>query len=159
MKKSTKITIAVVLFFVLQALVTGLAFKLPAEEYSFKGTDGYYRKVDICPRKLLDSQKDGMTIGKDSYEEEVLELFQNKTGRGRYYHGSRIASEEDVIYFYDYDKETGALTTYVMVCHPKPLDPKDFKYLGDIARQISEIEVTEETVKEDVLDTLKNTNK
>lgn len=147
MKRSTKITIAVLLFFVLQGLVT-------AEKYYFKGTDGYYRKIDICPRKLIDSQKDGMTIGKDHYEEKVLELFQKQ--KGKYSHGSRVSSKEHAFYFYDYDKETDTLITYVKVCKPEPYE---FKYLGDIARQISEIEVTEETVKEDILDTLKKVNK
>lgn len=154
MKKSTKVTITIILFFIAQVFITGFCCKLPAEKYFFRDTDCKFRTINIYSRKLLDSQKAGMTLGKDIYEEEVIELFKSR--KSKYSCGSRVSSEENAFYLYDYDRKTGVLTTYIKVCKPEPYN---YKYLGDIAKEISEIEITEETVKKDILSVLESAKK
>lgn len=151
---NTKTKIAILLFMIVQFLVTGACCKLSAEKYFFRDTDCKLRTINVCYGKLLDSQKTDMTLGKDPSEEEVIELFQNQ--KNRYSNGSRVVPEKDTVYFYDYDRKTGVLTTYVKVCKPEPYE---YKYFGDIAKKLSEMEITEETAKKEVLGRLKKESK
>lgn len=151
---NTKTKVVIILFLIVQVLVTGACCKVSAEKYFFRDTDCNLRTINVCYGKLLDSQKTGMTLGKDPSEEDVIEVFQNQ--KSRYSSGSRVVPENDTVYFYDYDRKTGTLTTYVKVCKPEPYD---YKYFGDIAKGLSEIEITKETAKEEVLGRLKSVNK
>ena len=145
-----KTILVITIFLIVQALVTGACCKLSAEKYFFRDTDCKFRTINICSGKLLDSQKADMTLGKDTYEEEVIELF--KSQKSKYSHGSRVSPEESAFYLYDYDRNTGVLTTYIKVCKPEPYN---YKYLGDIAKEISEIEITEEGVKQEIINLFK----
>jgi hypothetical protein len=133
---------------------------MSAEKYSFRDHNCKIQSIDINSGKLLDSQKncdDGWFIGKDPDEERILKLFQNQ--KSRYSHGSRVPLEDDIVYFYEYDRKTCTLTTYAKVC-TKP-EPRNFSNpeLARIAKELSEIEITEETVKKDISNILKSANK
>ncbi len=156
MKRTTKIIIIVILFFIIQSLVTGFCIKLSAEKYYFRDHNCKYCSIDISYGKLLDGQKKDMALVEDPSGKYVIELFKNQ--KNKYSNGHRADPESDTIYFYEYDRKAGTLTTYAKVCKPEPYDYGDSE-LGRIAKEISEIEITEETVKKDISNVLKSANK
>lgn len=152
--------ILIILFFIVQTLVTGACCKLSAEKYSFRDNNCKIRTIDISYGKLLDSQKncnDGWFIGKDPDEERIVKLFQNQ--KNRYSNGHRVDPESDTVYFYEYDRKTGTLTTYAKVCEkPEPYNYSNPE-LARIAKELSEIEITDEVVKKDISNVLKSARK
>lgn len=154
MNRKTKFTI--LLFFIVQTFVTGFCYKLSAEKYSFRDHNCEIQSIDINSGKLLDSQKncdDGWFIGKDPAEERILKLFQEQ--KSRYSHGSRVQSEDDIVYFYEYDRKTGTLTTYAKVCKPEPYNYSNPE-LARISKKLSEITKNEETVKKYIINNVLN---
>lgn len=152
--------ILIILFFIVQTFVTGFCCKLSAEKYSFRDNNCKIRTIDISYGKLLDSQKncdDGWFIGKDPDEERIIKLFQNQ--KNRYSNGHRVDPESDTVYFYEYDRKTGTLTTYAKVCEkPEPYNYSNPE-LARIAKELSEIEITDEVVKKDISNVLKSARK
>lgn len=154
MKRKT--ILAITIFFIIQALVTGACCKLSAEKYTFRDHNCKITTIDINDGKLLDSQKncdDDWFIGKDPAEEIILKLFQEQ--KSRYSHGSRVDSVEDTVYFYEYDRKTGTLTTYAKVCKPEPYNYSNPE-LARISKKLSEITKNEETVKKYIINNVLN---
>ena len=151
-----KTILVITIFLIVQALVAGACCKLSAEKYSFRDHNCEIQSIDINSGKLLDSQKncdDGWFIGKDPDEERILKLFQNQ--KSRYSHGSRVPLEDDTIYFYEYDRKTGTLTTYAKVCKPEPYSYSNPE-LARISKKLSEITKNEETVKKYIINNVLN---
>ena len=155
-----KTILVIVIFFIVQIFVTGACCKLSAEKYSFRDHNCEIQSIDISYGKLLDSQKncdDGWFIGKDPDEERIIQLFQNQ--KNRYSNGHRVDPESDTVYFYEYDRKTGILTTYAKVCEkPEPYNYSNPE-LARISKKLSEIEITDEVVKKDISNVLKSARK
>lgn len=156
MKKTVKLFVIFTAYLLIQCFVTCATIKLSAEKYSFKDHNCEIQSININSGKLLDSQKncdDGWFIGKDPDEERILKLFQNQ--KSRYSHGSRVPLEDDIVYFYEYDRKTGTLTTYAKVCKPEPYSYSNPE-LARISKKLSEITKNEETVKKYIINNVLN---
>lgn len=155
MKRKT--VLAIIIFFIIQILVTGACCKLSAEKYTFRDHNCKITTININDGKLLDSQKncdDGWFIGKDPTEERILKLFQNQ--KNRYSHGSRVDSVENTVYFYEYDRKADTLITYAKVCEkPEPYNYSNPE-LARISKKLSEITKNEETVKKYIINNVLN---
>ena len=153
-----KTILVITIFLIAQALVTGTCCKLSAEKYTFRDHNCKIQSININSGKLLDSQKnydDGWFIGKDPAEERILKLFQEQ--KSRYSHGSRASSEDDIVYFYEYDRKTDTLTTYAKVCKPEPYNYSNPE-LARISKKLSEITKNEETVKKYIINNVLNSS-
>lgn len=152
-----KTILVIVIFFIVQIFVTGFCCKLSAEKYYFRDHNCEIRSIDINYGKLLDSQKKDMTLVEDPSEKYVIKLFQEQ--KNRYSNAHRVDPESDTVYFYEYDRKTGTLTTYAKVCEkPEPYNYSNPE-LARISKELSEIEITDEVVKKDISNVLKSARK
>lgn len=152
-----KTILVIILFFIVQTLVTGACCKLSAEDfYVYENGKIYISTVKITGGKLLNSQIKEFSLTKDRQEREIIKIFsKNKSHayKARYLVGKRKTNE--CTFFYEYDKQTEKLTTYVTK-NDVELDSVITTEFKELEEEVNSITVTEEGVKQEIINLFKS---